>query len=427
MTPNATPNGTPDVAPDVTIAAEDTTRPSRPSRPVLLVAGREIRERTRAKSFKITTIISLLAVAAAVIVPHVLSSKNKTVLSVGLVGQLPGPVEDAVRGTTGLTGVKVRTVTVPDRASAEAQIRQGQLDVAVTGDAVIVKRTFSDTDTSSRAQLTRALASSLGLLRGLQANAIDVSAAQRALASPPVPVQGLVAPTPTRDSQRTTALLGNILLYVFLSLYGTWILMGVVEEKTSRVVEVLLATLRPRQLLAGKVLGIGAVALIQGLLIVTTALVCAAATGSNYLKGTNVSLLGQTFMWFLLGFAFYAMLYGAAGSMVSRQSEAQNAAFPVTVPLLVAYLFAFTVLPSNHGNMFLTVLSFFPPTAPIAMPARVAVGGAGLLDVAISTALMLVAIVWLARVAGTVYSRAILRTGKKTTWREVLRRPAPTT
>jgi ABC-2 type transport system permease protein len=76
--------------------------------------------------------------------------------------------------------------------------------------------------------------------------------------------------------------------------------------------------------------------------------------------------------------------------------------------------------------MFLTVLSFFPPTAPIAMPARVAVGGAGLLDVAISTALMLVAIVGLARVAGTVYSRAILRTGKKTTWREVLRRPAPT-
>jgi ABC-2 type transport system permease protein len=234
-----------------------------------------------------------------------------------------------------------------------------------------------------------------------------------------------VTPTPTRESERATALFGNILLYLFLSLYGTWILMGVIEEKTSRVVEVLLSTLRPRQLLAGKVLGIGTVALIQGVLIIVTALVCAAATGSNYLRGTNVSLLAQTFMWFLLGFAFYAMLYGTAGSLVSRQSEAQNAAFPVTVPLLVAYLFSFTVLPANHGNIFLTVLSFLPPTAPIAMPVRVAVGGAGLLDVAISAALMIVAIVWLARVAGTVYSRAILRSGKRTSWREVLRSDPP--
>jgi ABC-2 type transport system permease protein len=130
-------------------------------------------------------------------------------------------------------------------------------------------------------------------------------------------------------------------------------------------------------------------------------------------------------VWFLLGFAFYAMLYGAAGSLVSRQSEAQNAAFPVTIPLLVAYLFAFSVLPANHGNIILTVMSFFPPTAPIAMPVRVAVGGAGLLDVAISVVLMVVAIVGLANLAGTVYARAILRTGKKATWREVLRKPAP--
>jgi ABC-2 type transport system permease protein len=425
MTPVAP--DTPPVAPDTPpIIPGAPATVSRPSRPVLLVAGREVRERTRAKSFRVTTIISVLAVAAAVVVPHALSSNKKTVLSVGLVGQLSEPVVNAVKGTTVVTGVKVRTITVPDLASAEAQIRNSNLDVAVTGDAVFVKRTVSESDTSSRAQLTRALASAVGLLRGLQANGIDLPAAQRALASPPLPVEGLVAPTPTRQSQRTTALLGNILLYLFLSLYGTWILMGVVEEKTSRVVEVLLATLRPRQLLAGKVLGIGAVALIQGVLIVATALVCAAATGSNYLKGTNVSLLGQTFLWFLLGFAFYAMLYGAAGSMVNRQSEAQNAAFPVSVPLLVAYLFAFTVLPANHGNMFLTVLSFFPPTAPIAMPARVAVGGAGLIDVAISMALMLVAIVWLARVAGTIYSRAILHTGKKTTWREALRKQAAT-
>jgi ABC-2 type transport system permease protein len=391
---------------------------------VLLVARREVRERLRTKSFKVTTIISLVAVAAAIIVPHALSSTERPTLVVGLVGELPAVVTPAVAGTAAGTGVKVRTVAVPDRSEAEAELRRGTLAVAVTGDAVIVKRAFADSDTSSRARLSRAVASVVGLQRALAANGIDLNAAQRALSTPPLPIQGLEARTPTHGAQRATALFGSILLYVFLSLYGTWILMGVVEEKTSRVVEILLATLRPRQLLAGKVLGIGAVALVQGLSIVATALVCAAFTGSNYLKGANVSLLAQTLAWFLLGFAFYAMLYAAAGSLVSRQEEAQNAAFPVTLPLLVAYITAFTTLAANAGNPFLTVLSFLPPTAPISMPTRVAVGAAGPTDVAIAVAVMLVAIVALANVAAKVYAGAILRTGKKATWREVLRAEA---
>jgi ABC-2 type transport system permease protein len=397
---------------------------SPPSRPVLLVAGREVRERLRAKSFRVATVISLLAVAAAVIVPHALSSNSRPILTVGLVGRLPAPVSRAVAGTAAGSGVTVGIVAVPDRAHADAELLHGTLALAVTNDAVIVKRAFADVDTSSRARLSRAVASVVGLQRALAASGIDLNAAQRALAAPPLPIQGLEARTPSRLAQRTTALFGSILLYLFLSLYGSWILNGVVEEKTSRVVEVLLAALRPRQLLAGKILGIGAVALLQGLATVATALLCAAATGSNYLRGTNVSLLVQTFGWFLLGFGFYAMLYGAAGSLVSRQEEAQNAAFPLTLPLLVAYITAFTALPANHGNPFLTVLSFFPPTAPIAMPVRVAVGAAGPFDVAIAGCLMLVAIVALANVAARVYAGAILRTGKKATWRQALRAQA---
>lgn len=395
----------------------------RPRRPVLLVAGREIRQRVRAKSFRVTTVISLLAVAAAVIVPHLLSSSTHPTV-VGVVGQQPPSINQAVAGTQASTGVKLRIVAVPDPATADAELRKGDIDVSVTSDAVLVKRAFAGSDTSSRARLSQALASAIGIQRGLAANGIDLSAAQRALASPPLPIRGLEARTPERSAQRSTALIGNILLYVFLSLFGTWILTGVVEEKTSRVVEVLLATLRPRQLLAGKVLGIGTVALGQGLAIVATALACAAAIGSNYLNGTNMALLVGTFGWFLLGFAFYAMLYGAAGSLVTRQEEAQNAAFPVSAPLLVAYIAAFSVLGANHGNPFLTVLSFLPLTAPISMPVRVAVGAAGPVDVAISVALMLVAIVLMANLAGKIYAGAILRTGKKATWREALRSQA---
>jgi len=401
----------------------DSSVAARPRRPVLLVAGREIRQRLRSKSFRVATVISLLGVVAAIVVPHLLRSKEDPT-RVGLVGQLPPAFNQLVEGAGKATGVRIRTVALPDRAAADASLRAGDLDLALTSDAVLVKQAFALTDTSNRAQLSRAVASAVGVQRGLERNGIDLQAAQRALATPPLEIQGIEARRPQRSGQRTTALFGNILLYLFLSLYGNWILTGVVEEKTSRVVEVLLATVRPRQLLAGKVIGIGAVALSQGLAIVATALGSAAATGSNYLNGANVALLIQTFAWFLLGFALYATIFGAAGSLVTRQEEAQNAAFPVTAPLLLAYLSAFSVLPANHGNAFLSVLSFVPLTAPISMPVRVAVGAAGPVDVAIAVALMLVAIVLMANLAAKVYAGAILRTGRKLTWRAALRSQA---
>lgn len=391
-----------------------------PRRPIMLVAGREVRQRLRAKSFRVTTVIVLLGVAAAIIVPHELSS-NTHLTVVGLVGQPAPTVSQSVTGAEVSTGVKLRIAPFPDLASAEAALRTGEINVAVTDQAVFVKRDFASDDNSSLARLSQALASAVGLQQAIQANGIDPQAAARALSTPPLPIHGIEARTPSHSQARTTALFGSVLLYLFLSLYGNWILTGVVEEKTSRVVEVLLSTLPPRQLLAGKVLGIGAVALTQGVAVVATALVCAAATGSNYLNSTNVTLLVETFGWFLLGFGLYATVYGAAGSLVTRQEEAQNAAFPVTAPLLVAYLGSFSVLAANHGNTFLTVLSYLPLTAPISMPVRVAVGAAGPFDVAISVVLTLVSIVVIANVAAKVYAGSILHTGKKIGWREALR------
>jgi ABC-2 type transport system permease protein len=197
----------------------------------------------------------------------------------------------------------------------------------VTPDAVIVERAFASTDTSKKARLVAAVAISVGLQRGLEQAGVAPATAQRALSAPPLARQGILPRIPNRSSQRTTALYGSILLYVFLSFYGSWMLNGVVEEKTSRVVEVLLAAMRPRQLLVGKVIGIGLVALAQGVLVVLVALGSSAAIGSNFLRGTNVSLLLLTLMWFLLGYGFYATLYAAAGSLVTRQEEAQAAAF----------------------------------------------------------------------------------------------------
>jgi ABC-2 type transport system permease protein len=396
------------------------------SGPIALVATREVKERVRAKSFRVTTAITVLAVVVAVVLPKLLAGGSHT-YNVGLVGPLSTPTVQAVTTAARELGVSVETRPASDVAAARDVVRTGRLDLAVTPDAILVKRAFASSDTSKTARLVAAIAISVGLQRGLEQAGVPPSTAQRALSAPPLAVQGILPRIPNRSSQRITALYGSILLYVFLSFYGTWILSGVVEEKTSRVVEVLLAAMRPRQLLMGKVIGIGLVALAQGVLVVLVALGASAAVGSNFLRGTNVSLLLLTLMWFLLGYAFYSTLYAAAGSLVTRQEEAQTAAFPITLPLLVAYISAFGPLGSNSTNSFLTVLSYLPPTAPISMPVRVALGAAGALDMVIAVVLELVGIVLLANLAARVYSGAILRTGKRLKVREALRAQAAET
>ena len=125
-----------------------------------------------------------------------------------------------------------------------------------------------------------------------------------------------------------------------LTQYNTWILIGVMQEKSSRVVEVLLATVRPIQLLGGKVLGIGLVALGQATLIVGFALIVGTAVGSDLLHGTAPLVLACELLWLVLGYAFYCWVYAAAGSTAERQDQVQTLALPLSIPILVGYIFS---------------------------------------------------------------------------------------
>ena len=149
----------------------------------------------------------------------------------------------------------------------------------------------------------------------------------------PLPITSL-EPALHNQTARVTAIYGLILMFVLLSQYGTWILLGVVEEKSSRVVEVLLSTLRPAQLLTGKVIGIGAVAFAQGALLVAVALGLAEAVGSDLVHGTAPLEVGCVLVWLVLGYAFYCWVYAAAGSLAERQEHVQTLAFPLQIPIL---------------------------------------------------------------------------------------------
>ena len=238
---------------------------------------------------------------------------------------------------------------------------------------VLVNTTPSATDTSMTSQLAQALAFTISLQTNVQASGLSPQQAEPLIHPTPIPITRS-APGPQGESGQTVTVYGLILIFLLLSQYGTWILLGVVEEKSSRVVEVLLATLRPRQLLAGKVVGIGIVALIQAALILAVALGLGAAVGSDLLHGGNPTNVFATLVWLVLGYVFYCWVYAAAGSLATRQEHIQTLAFPLQLPSLLGYITSLTAISSGHASAFVHVLAYIPPTAPFAMPVLVALG-----------------------------------------------------
>ncbi len=384
-----------------------------------LVAEREIRERGRSTSLRVGTIISLLVVAAAVAIPALRQSHRPT-FKVGVVG----PISAAARadlidaGTT--VGANVQLSVQPSEADAREALKAKHLDVAyISGERLVVAKGYSASSTSKLALYVQEAASSLSVQAAVERAGIPPDQAAAVTHPPPLPVVAL-KPVPKNGTQRITTFYGILLLYVLIQQYGYWLLLGVVEEKSTRVVEVLLSTVEPQELLVGKSVGIGLLALTQGVLLVVTALLVGAATGSDLLKGSAPAAVGAALMWFVLGYIFYCSLFAAGGSLASRTEDAQNIAFPLQLPLLIAYFLSFPVLFSGNASTLITILAYLPPTAPLAMPALAAVGKASALDVAISAVITLIGAVLLMRVAAKVYNRALLRTGRRLKVREVL-------
>ncbi|MGH8960580.1 MAG: ABC transporter permease [Jatrophihabitantaceae bacterium] len=385
-----------------------------------LVAEREVRERTRGRVFRIGTVIILLAVAAAIVIPT-LHHSSKSAERVGVVGTMPAPMRETIVALGPRLGTTVQVTAEPDLSAAEHELESGRIDVAVV-DArrLIVKTAPGSGASSTTALLAQALSSSVSLQAALQASGLSPQRAAALAHPPPLPVSSL---HPARNQTgHAISVYGLILLFVLLSQYGTWILLGVVEEKSSRVIEVLLAAVKPRQLLAGKVLGIGIVALFQAVLIVAVVLGLGAAVGSDLLRGSNPTNVLATVAWLFLGYAFYCWVYAAAGSLATRQEHVQTIAFPLQLPILLGYIASLTAVSSGSASTFVRVLAYLPPTAPFAMPVLVALGQVSWWQFTVAVALSLLGTAAVARLAVTIYLRAILQTGQRVRFREVIRR-----
>ncbi len=392
-----------------------------PLKAVTLVVRRELHERTHQKSFFWSTGITLAIVLALAIVPGLSGDDGPTTYDVGIVTidssgeSQPPPLAGALEQVDLGEDAKVKTRLVTDRDEARRLVDAGDLDAAVDGDVVIVKDKLSN-------ELETLLQIANRDLRTQQAlAAAGVSQDEgRAITEPPqLEVVPIEPPNTERDERRTLVTFGVFIVLSQLFAYGFAVASSVVEEKASRVVELILAKIRPSYLLAGKIVGVGALGFGQLVLYFVIGLAAASAAGSIELPPGIPSAAVLVLGWFILGFTFYASLFAMAGAVASRVEELQNTTAPITFVLMGGY-FAAILAAGDPGGTVAQVTSFLPPSAPMVMPIRMAAGEAATWELVASVAVVLASVAVVVRIAGRVYAGGALRTRRRVKLREAI-------
>ncbi|WCT10756.1 ABC transporter permease [Mucilaginibacter jinjuensis] len=254
---------------------------------------------------------------------------------------------------------------------------------------------------------------------------------------------------------------GAILIYISLFIYGAQVMRGVIEEKTNRIIEVIVSSVKPFQLMLGKIIGVGAVGLTQFTLWIVLSTAVTVIAGNvfvkdkitpaqkevmakghpqqqvqtvpsgttppqspaiafyNSLKTVNFSyILGCFIFYFLTGYLLYSALFAAVGSAVDSETETQQFMFPITLPLLFTYILSFSFLINNPDSTLAFWLSIIPFTAPVAMMVRVPFGVPDW-QLALSGAMMIIGFLFTTWVAARIYRVGILMYGKKTSYKEI--------
>jgi ABC-2 type transport system permease protein len=426
-------------------------------RKVLLILQREYLVRVRTKAFVIFTVLMPLLLGAMLIIPARLAMKGsglKHVVIVSADSALANAVKDELasshvsdeddipqhrtREQRPEFDVTVETAPSGDlRERLIARVREGRIDafawlepdVAATRKGTYYTRNAGDFMESSI--FSRALRTVLSQ-RQLTAHGFSAPDARALLG--PVDVDTIrIDKEGTNKSNGLGAVMLPFLLlfaiYMTVFIYGINVMRSVLEEKSSRVIEVLLGSVTPMQLMAGKIIGVGAVGLTQiAIWIATTAILGGGgfATASQVLgdafKDAHVAtaVLALFPVFFILGYATYACIYAAIGSMCNTDEEAQQMQFPVTLPLAGCVIFASTVMRDPNTPLAFW-LSIFPLTSPIIMFVRVAVNMPPAWQIALAIALNLATLYFLVWLTSRIYRVGILMYGKRPTLPEILR------
>ncbi|WP_182904396.1 ABC transporter permease [Microbispora sp. H13382] len=358
---------------------------------LMLVAQREIRTRIRTKSFLISLAVSAVLVAALAFLPKVLGGGDT--YDVGVVGNAPAPV------------AQLAYSRLPDEAAARQAVIDGDVDAALIDGGKVLANGELD--------------QRLGLI--LEAAHRDAQIKAAGVTITPLQVESVGADAEYQSVRTGLATLLVMVLFFLLIYSAMYVAMGVVEEKGSRIVEILLTSVRPWQLLGGKIAGLGVLGLINLAVIIVVGLAVSFATGFTAdLPPGMAGILVSAIVWFVLGYAFFSALAAAFGSLVSRQEELNSVLTPMTTLMMLTYVTAYFAALEPTGTLA-RVLSLVPPFSSMVMPVRTAAADVPLGEILIAGVLMVVAVAAVLLGAARVYRRAVLRTGARVKLGEVVR------
>ena len=389
-----------------------------------VVAARDFWVRLRDKGFVISTMITLSVLSVFILIRAYTGGPDS--FQLGYVGERT--VADRVAALADRSGVEVSVIGFDDPGTADAALRDGRVDAVVKGGLDDVRAGTATLRVLRDApqlldQLVQGAAIGLRIDAALSEAGVPDATVQELKDQHPIDASAILPPDPDQASKAAIAFVAVLLLYGQLFGYGVWVATGVIEEKNSRVVEVLLSAIRARQLMAGKIAGIGTLGLLQLIFIALFAITLASVTGAIDLPANSLSAAALTVGWFVLGFAFYAAMFAVAGALVSRMEELQNAIVPINLLIFASFLISIGAL-QDPDSTVARIASLLPISSALAMPVRMVLGSATTWEVLASLALVIGSTALLIPLAGRVYAGAVLRTGAKVKLRDAWRAAA---
>lgn len=390
-------------------------------RSIWLVARREVLERGRSRGFILSVLFTTALVIGSFLVPALLFGEDEAT-RIGIVQPAPNGLDTGIRTVAAQYDSEVAFSSFPDDEAADLALEAEQIDVVVSVPADLSDagevRFAEETDPT----ISQGIAAAVVALRVQDViGASNVDQAALVAAQQPPAISALDPETELDEARFLVANIGAILILIGVFSFGFTVLTGVVEEKQSRVVEVVLSTVRARDLLMGKVLGIGVLGLLQLAFFVGAALLAASWTDRLTLPATTAGTVAMIVLWFILGYTLYSTALGFLGALASRMEEASNASTPVTMIAMVSYFVGiFSVIDDPSGPVAV-IATFLPPSAPFIVPLRAAFDAIGPLELIGSVVVTLAGIWLLFTVGARVYAGAVLQTQARMKLRDAWR------
>jgi ABC-2 type transport system permease protein len=383
-----------------------------------LVAQRSLSETVRSRTFRIVTALLLAASVAAVVVPQLVLDQPTT-YTLATVGEAPEDLRSALDAAATRGDFRVDYTARADESAVREAVRADEATAGLAGDTLFTGQDLDPTFPVLVSQTVVALES------GARLGALGLTPEQIAEVAAVEPPEQVTVGRVDSEERAAVGFGTGIALYLALTFAGSAIATAVAVEKSTRVSEVLLAVLRPSQILVGTVAAVGTATLAQ-LVVLGAPLAVAVRLGEVGLPSVASGDLALGFVWFALGFALYAFLFAASAALVDKVTDASAAVAPVTTLLVLGYLLSVVVVMGDPSSAWGTAISMFPLSAPMAMPIRWSGGEVPVWQLVTAMALTAGTAVLLVYAGSAVYQRALVITGHRVRWRELTRRPSET-